>query len=146
MVCATSNVGSLVSNEPFQAEAKTSECGVLVVDDDDMIRTLLGTFFRQQDVPHWTAGTGQEALEVFRAHSHEISLVLLDMHLPGWSGPETLANLQQIQAEVRACFMSDDWWPYSEDSLLAMGNVWLINKPFRLETIARMVSTCVEHA
>ncbi len=124
----------------------TPQTGVLVVDDDEMIRTVLGLFFRQQGIPFWLAKSGTEAAKLYHEHADRISLVLLDVRMPGWDGPLTLANLRAIDPDFACYFMSGDWAPYTEDELKAMGAEGLIVKPFLFKVLAEVVNHCLASA
>lgn len=47
-----------------------------------------------------TASDGYEALEVFKNRKDEISLVLLDLSMPGMNGWQTLAELRSIRPDI----------------------------------------------
>ncbi|PPG30567.1 response regulator [Pseudoclavibacter sp. RFBB5] len=68
----------------------------LIVDDETAVRRLHERMLAGVDGFEVvaTAGSGQEALEV--AASTEIDLVLLDVHLPDFSGVEVLRRLRQL--------------------------------------------------
>jgi two-component system OmpR family response regulator len=56
---------------------------VLVVDDDHIIRTVLGQGLGLYGFGVYLAGDGNEGLDVYRQHRSEIDLVLLDICMPG---------------------------------------------------------------
>ena len=62
---------------------------VLVVDDEYINRELL-TLALSQDYETITASNGEEALRLIRAHSDTLSLVLLDLLMPGMHGLDLL--------------------------------------------------------
>ena len=113
---------------------------VLYVEDDEVNTILMEQIFRSQ--PNWrllTASTGPEGLEM--AQQHELSLVLLDLNLPGLSGFEVLERLraqehtrhlrcialsadalpQQVQQAVAAGF--DDYWTKPIDVAVVIGKL-----------------------
>jgi DNA-binding response OmpR family regulator len=69
---------------------------ILVVDDDALVRRVLGEALRLQwpDVTVLTTADGDEALQVLLAQPPD--LVLLDIELPGRSGFEVLREIRQI--------------------------------------------------
>jgi CheY-like chemotaxis protein len=86
----------------------------------------------------WLAGDGEEALELYRRHSQEIDLVLLEVRLPGLDGPQTLAALRQLNPGVRCCFLSGPFGDYTDEELLALGAVAVLHKtlhPARAELV-----------
>jgi CheY-like chemotaxis protein len=113
--------------------------GILVVDDDDLLRDLLKTALRNGGFAVWSAGSGTEALRLYRRHRGAIELVLLDVRMPQLDGPETLARLRQVNPEVRCCFITGDSGAYSEAALLQRGALAVLRKPFRLSELIAMV-------
>src|SRR5262245_61259857 len=83
----------------------------------------------------WTASDGAAALELYRQQRQHIQLVLLDVRMPGLDGPQTLAELRRLDADVACCFMSADTGSYTPDDLRRQGGLHLIAKPFRLEEV-----------
>src|SRR4051794_39326575 len=73
---------------PVMPEA--AQRAVLVVDDEDYLRSILGALLQQAGYAVLLAATGEEAIEVYRRHAGAIHLVLLDVRLPGQGGVATL--------------------------------------------------------
>ena len=76
---------------------------------------------------------------LFRAHSEEIAVVLLDVRMPGFDGVQTLDSLRELDREVPACFMNADTGAYEPEELLQRGAAYVIAKPFHLEELASML-------
>lgn len=71
---------------------------VLVVDDEERIRKLVGDFLRSRGFAVEEAADGREALKAFLDHPERIDLVILDVMMPppdGWS------VLQRIRSTAR---------------------------------------------
>jgi CheY-like chemotaxis protein len=103
---------------------------ILVVDDSPMVQLLLKTVLPRHGLAVCTASSGEEALRIYRSRGEAISLVLLDVEMPGLDGPHTLAALRQLNPAVRCCFMSADSGDYSTENLLALGGMAFLSKPF----------------
>jgi DNA-binding response OmpR family regulator len=67
---------------------------VLVVDDDDDIRLLLGELLRGAGYAVETAKDGRDALRTF--HANPADLVVLDLSMPELDGFETLERLRDL--------------------------------------------------
>lgn len=67
---------------------------VLVVDDDDLVRTLLVRLLKRSGYEVDQANGGEAALRSFEAEP--AALVLLDLGMPGMSGPATLSRLRAL--------------------------------------------------
>ncbi len=104
--------------------------GILVVDDTEMIRSMLKLFFRDQGLPCWLASNGADALNIYQAHGQEIALVLLDVRMPGLDGPHTYVQLRSLNPDVACYFMSGGWDPYTAEGLMELGARGLLSKPF----------------
>lgn len=65
-------------------------------------------------------------------------LIVLDVMMPGLSGPETLAKLRElpVTAKTPAIFMTGKSQQSEIDSLMALGAIGIINKPFDPMTVA----------
>jgi PAS domain S-box-containing protein len=71
---------------------------VLVVDDERAIRRSVRAILEHAGHAVLEASDGQEGLTVFDQHRDTIVLVLLDLTMPGMSGPETFVALRERSA------------------------------------------------
>ncbi len=69
---------------------------VLVVDDEDNILELVELHLRREGLSVFTAGSGEEALQVLR--NHPVDLVILDLMLPGINGLEVCRRMKAFEA------------------------------------------------
>lgn len=67
---------------------------VLVVDDEEALRTLTAKLIAQRGYNVLTAATGTEALDAL-AGEVAVDLLVLDVVMPGLSGLETLAEIRK---------------------------------------------------
>ena len=110
--------------------ARPRKPGVLVVEDEPAVLTMLERLLRHHGFAPVLAGNSHAALAAFRQHYGAIDLVLLDVQMPAPDGPATLAALRQIDPYVRAVFMSGNTGGYTADALLALGALRVLGKPF----------------
>ena len=66
---------------------------VMIVDDQEVNRAILSMIIAEEFTPVECAD-GFQALEVLRARKGSISLVLLDLHMPGMSGQDVLRTVR----------------------------------------------------
>ena len=71
--------------------AVPNKLSILVVDDEEMVRSFLETAISSKGHRVLTASDGQQAERM--AARHEFDVVLLDLVMPGPSGTETLQHL-----------------------------------------------------
>jgi two-component system, OmpR family, response regulator len=110
--------------------------GVLVVDDEPLLRRLLSAILQGHGFSVWLADGGRQALDVYRQHHAAISVVLLDVRMPDMDGPQTLGALQRINPAVVCCFMSGQTGDHTPEGLAALGAVRLFAKPFHGDELA----------
>ena len=113
--------------------------GVLVVDEDHLVRIMVQLSLERNGFDVWLARNGREAIECFRRHTQEIAVVLLDVRMPGLDGVQTLEVLRELNPELLACFMSGETGVYEPDELLQRGAAYVIAKPFRLDYLANIL-------
>ena len=109
--------------------------GVLIVDDEPMILTLLERSCALSGLQTYLAASGEEAVEIYRRQGDSIGVVLLDVRMPGMSGPATLDALRRLNPDVRCCFMSGDRSDWAAEELLGRGALHLFNKPLPLREL-----------
>jgi CheY-like chemotaxis protein len=117
--------------------------GVLVVDDEPLVRLLLERSLTLHGFSVWLASNGQEAIDSYCRHQWHIAMVFLDVNMPGLDGPETACALRAIDPQVRFCFITGCSVGYSEAELLALGALRVFPKPFVIAELVRAVQDTV---
>ena len=112
-----------------------SPWGVLIVDDEPSIRFLLERCCALNGLRPFLAASGAEALEIYRQEENKIGVVLLDVRMPGMSGPDTFEALRRLSAQVRCCFMSGDLGDYTAEELRRRGALHVYSKPLPLQEL-----------
>ncbi len=79
---------------------------VMIVDDDEVIRSLLRSTLPDEGYDLLEAENGEQALEI--ADAREPALVLLDWRMPGSSGEEVLSALKQQYPDVAVIVLTAD--------------------------------------
>jgi DNA-binding response OmpR family regulator len=74
--------------------------GMLIVEDDDLLRNIVRKVLEEEGFRVWTAVDGLQGLDRFREHASEIHLILLDLILPGISGEEVYEEVRRTHPEV----------------------------------------------
>lgn len=79
---------------------------VLLVDDNDIIRTLIEDVLSTDGYNVLVAPNGSEALLAFDDHKNEIDLLITDLTMPEMDGRELAAHISSGYPNVRIIFMS----------------------------------------
>jgi two-component system response regulator (stage 0 sporulation protein F) len=72
------------------------QAGILVVDDEPLIRGLLERMLQLDGYLVWTAADGPAAVEIMRQWGNLIDLALIDWCMPLWDGMQTARELCRL--------------------------------------------------
>ena len=127
---------------PEKAEVTRDLTGsgrVLLVEDEDVVRSFAARALARQGYEVLEAGTGVEALEVVEREQRRIDIVVSDVIMPEMDGPTLLKELRKTNPDLKFIFVSgypDDAFKKSldEDEDYAF-----LPKPFTLPQLAAKV-------
>lgn len=110
---------------------------VLVIDDDEMSRECLRVHLQKAGHTVLTANSGPQGLE--KASRQSPDLILLDLWMPGMSGPSFLQKLRIDHPELPVIVVTG--FPDSAlmSAAMAYGPLTVIPKPFDREQLQRAV-------
>jgi PAS domain S-box-containing protein len=123
-----------MANQEPQAEAWTGSGTILLVDDEETVRTVGSEMLKELGFQVLTAEDGGQALVVYREHP-EIRLVLLDLIMPHMDGEQAFRELRQMDPQVPV-ILSSGFSEYEVHQKFA-GNdrIDFIQKPYRLTAL-----------
>ena len=116
------------------------ETRILIVDDDDSIRTLLLTVLKRRGLAVDTAKHGAEALE--KLGQCRYTLLLLDLMMPVMNGWQVLQNLEGMERNARPAviLLTAGHEPRNFNPDIVAGT---IRKPFDVEVLYDAVLGCI---
>jgi PAS domain S-box-containing protein len=116
--------------------------GVLVVDDEEVIRKVVRATLEEAGYRVLSAADGAEALAVYARHRGEIDVVLMDLMMPVMDGPTAIQALRKIGPGVRIIAASGLTSPQDIGGE-ELGERAFLAKPYTkqqlLQTLARVV-------
>lgn len=119
------------------AETGGTPIGVLVVDDEPMIRELAQRTLERRGYRTFQAENGRVAIETLERSAAEIAVVVLDLTMPGLTGEQTLAVLHARWPALRVVLMSGHSMQGEERG--ARGVFGHIEKPYLPHELLRVV-------
>lgn len=137
-----------VSAENTSQKTRPGYGRVLVMDDNEAIRTITGEMLSMLGYEADLAGDGKEAIELYKAGkatSQPYRLVLMDLAVPGGMNGETAINkLLETDPEVRIVVSSgyvsyDLMADYSQKGLKGV-----IAKPYNVQELSEMLQKALE--
>jgi CheY-like chemotaxis protein len=108
---------------------------VLLVEDDEGVRSLVAESLRLTGYQVLEAGQGEQALALVASHQGPLHLVISDMVMPGLSGPHLVRQLKGLRPEAEVLFISG----YTEAAIaqadLQLAANRFLQKPFSMDEL-----------
>ncbi|MBV8553240.1 MAG: response regulator [Acidobacteriaceae bacterium] len=154
--CAVGQAKEKESAAPAVMEKETAPANrtILFVEDEDTLRLAVSKSLQKHGFSVIVASDGHAAVDLFGARARDIDAILLDLTLPGMSGPEVFREVRRVKPNVKVIFTSAyDQERISASSMLdreALSN--FIRKPYRIHELVRTLrntlrqTDCVEDA
>jgi two-component system, cell cycle sensor histidine kinase and response regulator CckA len=112
---------------------------ILVVEDEELVRTLACRVLRDRGYTILEASDGAEALDKAQSYDDAIDMVFTDVVMPGMSGSELVSRLKDVRPNIKALYASG----YTDSAIVHNGSldfeVAFLQKPFTVESLARKV-------
>jgi PAS domain S-box-containing protein len=119
---------------------------VLLVDDEESVRGLASRMLVRLGFEVIEAANGYDALAQFERHADRISLVLLDLTMPGMDGEETFRALRRISDEVPVLMTSGFTEQEITARLAGQGLAGFLQKPYSMAGLRARVRKALEQA
>jgi PAS domain S-box-containing protein len=118
---------------------------VLIIDDEDTIRMLIGEALREAGYTVHEASDGHSGLRILRSDVR-VDLLITDVGLPGGlDGGEVADAARHLRPELTVLFITG----YAENAAFSHGHVEhgmpVMTKPFTIDALARKVGELMEH-
>ena len=117
---------------------------VLVVDDDETVRSVAQHMLERSGFTVLTARDGCEGVATFEACRDEVALVLLDLTMPTLGGEEAFRAMRQMRPDVRVVLMSGVSSQELASRYGSEGMAGFIQKPFRVEELQECLTSILD--
>ncbi|MBI5576986.1 MAG: PAS domain S-box protein [Deltaproteobacteria bacterium] len=122
------------------AREKMGKETILLVDDEEMIRTLGRQVLEVHGYSVLVAADGQEAADLYSAHRDRIDLTILDLSMPYLSGSEVLERIRGMNPGAKVIMSSGH--PSRETSRASA----FLPKPYRADKLTRIVRDVLDRS
>jgi len=116
---------------------------VLVVDDDEIVRSTIAGMLVELGYEVVTASSGRDALRRIEARPNRIDLILLDMVMPYMDGGETLRQVRLKNHKVPVIITSGFWSEERAGQLDELRVAGFLRKPFSFKSLATKVAAAI---
>lgn len=108
---------------------------ILFVEDEDPVRTFASRALQSKGYKVVEANSGEQALEILKAHTGLLDVLISDVVMPNMDGPTLAAEVMKMHPHIKVILTSG----YAEEGFhknLDPARFSFIAKPFALETLA----------
>jgi two-component system, cell cycle sensor histidine kinase and response regulator CckA len=130
---------TIIRSESAEKKVHRGTETILLVDDERMVLEVAREMLQFLGYRVHGAGSGQEAVAMYREKRNQISLVVLDMIMPGMSGSEAFDHLRGIDPGIKVLLSSGYSIDGEAQAIMNRGCNGFLQKPFQLEQLARKV-------
>ena len=111
---------------------------LLLVDDDDAVRTVLGEQLKEMKIDVVAVPDGDSALALLGEGGREFDLLLTDFAMPGKNGMETIKLARQQRPKMRSVLMTG----YADEELRSevRDSIPVLRKPINLDELRRTLN------
>ena len=121
------------------AQKKSAHAGVLIVDDEALVRWSLAEMLSEQGYAVFEAGDGKGALAALRNPPNPVEVIMLDYRLPDLNGLQLLAAIRGVSPHSRVVMMTAYGTPDIAAAALRLGAVCFVNKPIEMRDVVDLV-------
>ena len=125
------------------AEAQASGAIVLIVDDDEAVRTTTADVLEGLGYTVLQAGTSEAAMHLIEGDG-AIDILLTDVAMPGTSGPVLARQARALRPQLPVIFISGYADPEGIAGEGRLGR--LVRKPFRASVLRQQIEEALEEA
>jgi PAS domain S-box-containing protein len=129
---------------PVTAVARGGEERVLVVDDEETIRSLVKDTLESYGYCVLVAENGEEAVRIYREMGERIDLVILDMVMPKMGGRETFQRLKELNPKVKALLSTGYSQNGKAQEILDSGVLGFLQKPYQTHELLSRLRTVLD--
>jgi DNA-binding NtrC family response regulator len=130
-------------SDSMPSQSTRPVAGILIVDDDPLVRDSLGKWFLSEGYRVETVSSARQALEAIQHDSWDAAL--LDIKMPGMDGMELQSRIREIDPEMPLIIMTGYASVETAVQALKRGAYDYITKPFDPDELVHLVRNAIEH-
>jgi len=127
--------GGMKQNGETTGKRRNQSGIVLLAEDEDDVRLRAASALQREGFSVMATHSGLAALELFERYYREIDVVILDMTLPGLSGPDVCAEMRVHKPDLRVLFTDAD----GADEPGAFSQERVLRKPYQARELIRVL-------
>ena len=129
----TAVIADVAINNEFPSGTES----LLIVDDEESLRSLLAASLSQKGYHALTAASGIEAIELISDTTRPLDAVLLDLNMPGATGLDVMKIIRLCRPNLPVIVISGHLTSAVRAEFERLGQNQFIEKPYKLDELGR---------
>ncbi|MGL1894211.1 MAG: PAS domain S-box protein [Spirochaetaceae bacterium] len=122
---------SIIKDINFKPNVHHGNGTILVVDDENIVRLVIGQLITELGYNVIYASDGEECIKIYNEKYSSIDLVVLDMVMPNMNGRDVFYAIKEINPDVKVLISSGFSKDISIEKLIEDGVSGFIQKPYK---------------
>ncbi len=114
---------------------------ILVIDDEEMIRSLAERILQRDSHTVLTAETSANAISLFKEHSNSTDIILVDMLLDDMNGFDILSEIRKIAPNIPGVISSGNIYNDNDLPEDLKQNIYFLQKPYKASQLSELVNS-----
>lgn len=116
---------------------------ILLIDDEEIIRMTSGEILNELGYEVLSAASGDEGMALLKKNNDSISLVILDMSMPGKSGLDIYKEIKEFHPATKVLLTSGYKEDEQTEKMLNSTNDGFIQKPYTIDELNNRLSAMI---
>jgi CheY-like chemotaxis protein len=112
---------------------------ILIVEDEDMIRTMIADMLSDQGYCVSVCSGGREAVDYMHDHPGEVDVAIVDIIMPDMTGAECISTLRRMDPRIKFIVATGAGGTDTQTLLRGDRIVGLVRKPFDEDDLLRVI-------
>jgi nitrogen-specific signal transduction histidine kinase/CheY-like chemotaxis protein len=121
---------------------KQTKANILVIEDEEEVREIITDILVSHGHEVSTASDGNQGIEIF--NKKDFDLVFTDLGMPGVSGWQVAKEIKKIGDKTPVALITGWSVKLNQSEMKKNGVDAVINKPFNMKQLLRLVNDCIE--
>ncbi len=113
---------------------------ILIIDDDEIIRITSEEILHELGYETLSSDSGDHGLDLFSSQYNDISLILLDLTMPGRSVIDIFSDMLKVDPDVRVLISSGNSFDPKIEKLNSLGARGMLQKPYTILELEKKIS------
>jgi two-component system, cell cycle sensor histidine kinase and response regulator CckA len=123
----------------------TSDKGVLIVEDEEELRSLFAVLLEMEGYRVFQAQDGRQGLDFLQKNLSDIKLIIADLNLPKMGGIDLIGKARILNPSVKIIGTSGLSSDQVQEMVLRAGAQAFLPKPFQAKEALQTVRNVIEH-